>query len=146
MVLSICVLLTTGCGTFVNGIHQDLTVTSSPGGSEVSIDGVPLGTTPVVASVTRLFGHVVKVERPGYYPIEASVVPVASTWEWGNLISWGLIGFAVDAWTGGMYELSREIIHADFPSKPSASTKSVSEAPKASALEHYPTKLPVVYK
>lgn len=127
MVLCACVPLATGCGTIVNGIHQDLAITSSPGGSSVSIDGVPSGTTPVVVPVKRLHAHVVKVERPGYYPFEASVVPMTSTWEWGNVIFAGLIGLAVDAWTGGMYDLSRESIHADFPFHPEKSIKSSAE-------------------
>lgn len=114
-------MMTAGCGTVVNGMHQDLAVTSMPGGSRVSIDGAPAGTTPVVVPVRRSHSHVVKVERDGYLPVEASVVPVTSTWEWGNILFAGVIGVAVDAWTGGMFELSQDRVSAQFPSKPDRS-------------------------
>lgn len=126
VLLCFMVLFVTGCGTIVNGFHQDLAITSNPGGANVSVDGVPSGTTPIVASLRRGDAHVVKIEQPGYYPVEASVVPVTSTWEWGNVLSWGLIGLAVDAWTGGMYELSQDRVNAAFPSQPDKSTKTAS--------------------
>jgi hypothetical protein len=116
-IMALCGLVsfTTGCGTLVNGMRQDLTVTSDPGGAEVSIDGVPRGTTPVVAAVSRRHAHVVKVEQPGYHPIETSVVQETSAWEWGNVISWGPIGVVVDALTGGMYYLSQDRVNVSFP-------------------------------
>ena len=120
--------LATGCGTFVNGMHQDLTVTSNPGGADVSVDGVPLGTTPVVTSVSRKHGHVVKVEQPGYHPVEASIVPETSAWEWGNVIFGGIIGVAVDALTGGMYYLSQDRVNANFPRHPNNPMPSVAVA------------------
>lgn len=123
VLLCFMVPVVTGCGTVVNGFHQDLAITSDPGGANVSVDGVPSGTTPIVASLWRRSAHVVKVEQPGYYPFEASVVPVTSTWEWGNIIFGGLIGLAVDAWTGGMYELSQDKVNAAFPSQPDKTVK-----------------------
>ena len=126
VLLCFMVLFVTGCGTVVNGFHQDLAITSDPGGANVSVDGIPSGKTPIVASLKLGDAHVVKVEQPGYYPFEASVVPVTSTWEWGNIIFAGLIGLAVDAWTGGMYELSQDRVHAAFPSQPNNSTKTAS--------------------
>lgn len=125
--LCFMVLSATGCGLVVNGIHQDLAITSSPGGAHVSVDGVQRGTTPVVVPLSRKHAHVVAVEQDGYRPIEASVVPVTSTWEWGNIIFAGLIGLAVDAWTGGMYELSQDKVSAEFPSQPTKIVKTAAD-------------------
>lgn len=129
VILGFMVLSTTGCGTVVNGIYQDLAITSNPGGAQVSVDGISSGTTPVVVPVTRKHAHVVKVEQDGYHPIEGSVVPVTSIWEWGNVIFAGLIGLAVDAWTGGMYELSQDRVNAVFPAQ---SERTVNAAQRAS--------------
>lgn len=131
MVLCALVPLATGCGTIVNGIHQDLTVTSSPGGSAVSIDGVPHGTTPIVVPLLRSHAHVVKVEQPGYHPVEASVVPATSSWEWFNVFNGFIIGVSIDAVTGGMYYFSQDTVHAVFPTHPNKSIKSVAEASTA---------------
>lgn len=117
MLCGFMVLSATGCGTVVNGIHQDLAITSHPGGAQVSVDGISKGTTPIVIPVTRKHAHVVKVEHAGYQPIEASVVPQTSIWEWGNVLFAWLPGLAVDAWTGGMYELSQERVYAVFPAQ-----------------------------
>jgi hypothetical protein len=121
--LCLMVVSMSGCGLVVNGIHQDLAITSDPGGAQVSVDGVQRGTTPVVVPVKRKHSHVVKVEVEGYEPYEASVVPQTSTWEWGNLVFGWLIGLGIDAWTGGMYELSTPRVHASFPSTPNKAVK-----------------------
>ena len=99
-ILSLLLISVSGCGTIINGVHQDLAITSNPGGAAVTVDGEDMGTTPIVASVWRKHAHVVKVEQPGYYPIETSVVPELSWWGLGNVVFAGLIGLTVDAWTG----------------------------------------------
>lgn len=104
-----------GCGLVVNGIHQDLAITSDPAGARVSVDGVPSGTTPIVAPLKRKHAHVVKVEQDGYGAVEASVSPGVSIWEWGNVLTFGPLGLAIDAWTGGMYELSSPRVHVLLP-------------------------------
>ena len=121
--LGFMVLSVTGCGTVVNGIYQDLAITSNPGGAQVSVDGISSGTTPVVVPVTRNHAHVVKLEQAGYQPIEASVVPQTSIWEWGNVIFAWLPGLAVDAWTGGMYQLSYDRVNAVFPAQTDKTVK-----------------------
>lgn len=118
VLLCALVAFTGGCGTIINGFHQDLAITSSPSGASVSIDGEPRGTTPIVVSVRRGDTHVVTVEQLGHYPMEAIVRPITSPWEWGNVISWTFIGVAIDAWTGGMYDLSQDRVNAIFPTKP----------------------------
>ena len=125
MMFGLVLLGATGCGTVVNGIHQDLAITSHPGGAQVSVDGISKGTTPVVVPVTRKHAHVVKVEHEGYQPMEASVVPQTSIWEWGNVIFAWLPGLAVDAWTGGMYELSHDRVNAVFPTQTERTIKTV---------------------
>ena len=129
MVLCALVPLATGCGTIVNGFHQDLTVTSSPGGADVSVDGVAHGTTPVVVSLSRSHSHVVKVEQPGHDPVEHSVSPQTSAWEWLNVFNGFIIGISIDAWTGGMYYLSQDSVNANFPRHQNNPIKSTADAP-----------------
>jgi hypothetical protein len=134
MVLCAFAPLATGCGTIVNGSKQDLTVTSTPGGSTVSIDGVPSGTTPIVVPVRRSHAHVVKVEQAGYSPVEVSVVPVTSQWEWFNVFNGFIIGVSIDAWTGGMYVLSNEEVNVEFLMLPNKSTASAAGASPTSSV------------
>ena len=120
-------LTVTGCGTVVNGNHQDLAITSYPGGATVSVDGVQRGSTPVVVPVSRKHAHVVAVTHDGYHPYEASVVPMVSTWVWGNWMYLGVFGVAVDAWTGGLWDLSQDKVHAQLASHPTATVKTAQE-------------------
>ena len=126
IVLFVMVGITTGCGFAINGIHQDLAITSTPSGAQVYVDGVSHGTSPAVVAVKRKHAHVVRVEKDGQ-AVETSVTPTTSIWEWGNLVFGWLPGLGIDAWTGGMYEFPNTQIHADFPSVPEKPVKTAHE-------------------
>jgi len=69
---------------------------------------MPLGTTPVVAHLRRKDNHIIKIEMDGYQPFEMATTRKVSGWVWGNIIFGGLIGLAVDAITGGLYNVTPE--------------------------------------
>jgi hypothetical protein len=54
-----------GCSFFASG-RQPLTVSSSPGGAKVTINGERVGTTPVVYSISRAAEASILVEKEGY--------------------------------------------------------------------------------
>ena len=45
-------------------------------------------------------------------PYETTLTKSVSGWVWGNILAGGLIGLAVDAITGGLYNLSPEQVQA----------------------------------
>lgn len=98
------------CATIMHGSSQDVGISSSPTNAKVSVDNMPKGNTPIVASLTRKDNHVVKIELAGYAPFEATLTKKVSGWVWGNIVFGGLIGLAVDAITGGLYNLTPEQI------------------------------------
>ena len=114
----------------MDGTHRDVAITSYPGTAQVIIDGVPKGTTPLVASLWRGGAHVVRFERDGQEPIEQSITrDHFHFWAAGNSVTLGL-GLLIDAWTGGLYDLSHKRLIANFPSHPdlkNTSTKTVLE-------------------
>lgn len=118
-------LTLTGCATIMNQNHQDLAIVSQSGPSCVSIDGQRIGLTPLVTPLTRGQVHVVRVEQEGHLPYETSVVPVTSPWVFGNFFFGGLIGLAIDALTGSMYDLSHQQITAILPVMPQLQASSV---------------------
>jgi hypothetical protein len=65
-----------------------------------------MGNTPVVAKLSRKDNHIVKLNLDGYQPFEATLTRSTSGWVWGNIVFGGLIGLAVDAMSGGLYNLS----------------------------------------
>ncbi len=105
-------LLLTSCASIIHGGSQDVGISSSPTGASVAVDNRPYGTTPVIAHLTRKDNHIVKIDLSGYQPFEATLTRKASGWVWGNIVFGGLIGLAVDAISGGLYNLTPEQITA----------------------------------
>jgi uncharacterized protein YceK len=112
-----CLIITlVGCATVIHGTKQDIGITSVPTGATVTIDGISYGTTPTIVKLARGKMHTVKIELPGYRPYETVITKDISGWVFGNIILGGLIGLAVDAFSGGLYNLSPEQIQATLAS------------------------------
>lgn len=120
------ILALTACASIIHGTHQDVGITSAPTGASVTIDNLRSGNTPVFAKLTRKDNHVLRVELPGYQPLDMTLTRSVSGWVWGNVAIGGLIGLAVDAISGGMYKLSPEQLSATLSA--SATHASVTNA------------------
>lgn len=100
------ILALAGCASIMHGTSQDIGFQSTPTNAKVTVDGLPMGNTPVVAKLSRKDNHIVKMNLDGYQPFEATLTRSTSGWVWGNVVFGGLIGLAVDAMTGGLYNLN----------------------------------------
>jgi uncharacterized protein YceK len=107
-------LLTTGCASIMHGTKQDIGISSSPTNARVIVDNQPLGATPMVAKLARGDNHIVRIEMDGYAPFEATLTKKVSGWVWGNIVFGGFIGLAVDAISGGLYNLTPEQVAAQL--------------------------------
>lgn len=107
VVVASCLVLA-GCATIMHGSGQDVGFSSTPTAAKVTVDNKPLGNTPVIAKLARKDNHVVKMELEGFQPFEATLTRKTSGWVWGNVLFGGLIGLAVDAISGGLYNLTPE--------------------------------------
>ncbi len=110
-------VLASACASIIHGTHQDVGISSSPTNAAVKVDGNIVGNTPVNAKLTRKDRHIISIEMPGYQPYETTFTRGVSGWVWGNIAFGGLIGLAVDAIDGGMYQLTPEQIHAEMRSQ-----------------------------
>jgi hypothetical protein len=120
--LSAAVVCLGACASIMHGTHQDVGISSSPSGAQVSIDGQSMGKTPVVAHLKRKENHIVHLELAGYKPYDTTVTRSVSGWVWGNIVIGGLIGLAVDAISGGLYKLTPEQVSASLLSAGTAGT------------------------
>lgn len=65
------VLLAASCATLTRTRAQKIPVTSSPVGATVFVNGAQQGTTPLELSLARKQkGQVIRIESPGYNPVE----------------------------------------------------------------------------
>ena len=68
------VLLSPGCATLAGKSTQKIPVTSSPAGAAVIINGIGKGVTPLMIKLDRMLkGPVIRIESPGYNPVEIRV-------------------------------------------------------------------------
>jgi hypothetical protein len=102
--------LMSGCCTIIHGRHQDVGMSSAPPGAKVYVDSVYVGTTPIVVPIKRGDTHVVRLEKDGYVPFDATLTHKVSGWVWGNIAFGGLIGLGVDAAAGSLYNIYPEQI------------------------------------
>jgi PEGA domain-containing protein len=108
------------CASIMHGTHQDIGISSNPTGAQVLVDGQTKGTTPVIANLTRKDNHIVRIDLAGYKPFETTLTRSVSGWVWGNIVFGGLIGLAVDAIDGGLYNLTPEQISSTLLSNTAA--------------------------
>lgn len=111
------------CASIIHGTSQQIGIGSNPSGAKVTVSGQSLGTTPTIADLKRKDNHIVKIEMDGYMPYETTLTKKVSGWVWGNILFGGLIGLAVDAINGGLYNLSPEQIQATLSKEESANLR-----------------------
>jgi hypothetical protein len=105
-------LALSACASIMHGTSQDIGISSSPTGAKVMIDNQQGANTPYVAKLSRKDNHIVKIDLDGYQPAELTLTKSVSGWVWGNIVFGGLIGLAVDAISGGLYNLTPEQLQA----------------------------------
>ena len=93
------------CATIIHGTSEDVSIRSTPDSAAVLVDGQPAGHTPVTFKMSRKENHTVTLNLPGYEPATVPVTRDVSGWFFGNILIGGLVGIAVDAIDGGMYNL-----------------------------------------
>lgn len=104
-------MLGSGCATIIHGTTQEIPVTSEPPGATVATTGDVKTTTPGKLELKRKTGHVLTFTKEGYKPETTKLESVLSGAVAGNIIAGGLIGWGVDAATGGDSRLVPESVH-----------------------------------
>jgi len=101
-------LVFTSCCSIIHGTKQEIGVNSNPSGAKVFVNGASMGTTPATLNLDRSGSHKIRIELDGYQPYEMTLTKSVSGWVWGNILFGGLIGLAVDAIDGALYDLNPE--------------------------------------
>ena len=92
--LTVAVVLLSGCATLAHGRHQEVTILSLPVGARVYRGNVLLGLTPMRATFARRESRLVLTfEKDGYQPASVRVERGKSAWLAGD-IAFGPLQFA----------------------------------------------------
>ena len=97
------VFFLTSCASMCGGVRKNVAVRSEPSGALVRLDGVTRGLTPTVLHPSTSSEHMIRVEMPGYVPVEVRLRRGISAWEWGNLANGLFPGVLYDGATGALY-------------------------------------------
>lgn len=105
LIVAMCVVLI-GCATIVNDNYVDLPVETEPPGATVTYNGQTY-ITPCALEIPRGEERtvIVRVEKPGYKPVEIRLERSLDGWLWGDIVCGGLIGLAIDFISGDAYDL-----------------------------------------
>lgn len=127
--LSLPLLLLAGCATIVHGTNESVAISSTPTHAQLFVDNAYIGSTPMIVKMARREKHTVRIELKGYQPYEMTLEPHFSGWAFGNIIFGGglFIGLAVDAISGGLYQLTPDQINAEMRKKGIALSKTGDE-------------------
>lgn len=109
-----------GCATIVHGTTQKIPVSSDPSGANLTIAGqTTKHTTPCEVELSRKSDHILKIEKDGCQSSTVEIRHVVSGAVAGNILAGGLIGWGVDASSGGQYRLVPETVNVTLkPSQP----------------------------
>ena len=100
----------TGCASIVSGRQQTISFTSSPDDAVVTIDGKPIGKTPISTQLQRKgSSQIVTLEKPGYKTVTFQIKATVNGWFFGNLIFGGLLGSSTDSSTGAINAYSQDM-------------------------------------
>lgn len=125
------------CATTLRGTTDVLVVESDPPGARVTVSNGLTGSTPGTFTLRRKGNYVVTIAKDGYEPVTVNVthkvVGAGSAGMAGNILLGGLIGAAVDAGSGAMYDLVPNPVRVNLVAMsiqvPGASPPAVALAP-----------------
>jgi hypothetical protein len=120
----ICTVFFTGCSTVFNTSTQMVELNTMPYNAKIIIDGNKFGTTPQKVNLERGDTHLVRFELDGYEPYEIMLTQKVSNWVWLNVLNGFVPGWAIDMFSGSMYNVLPDKINAELPpAKPAPPTK-----------------------
>ncbi len=114
-----------GCATIIQGTSQDISFNSNVKGAEVTVNGVVVGKTPVVAHLKKKSKHaVIVISKEGYKTKKLLLRSKTTGWFWGNILLGGCVGSSTDSSTGAKNEYAPSQLFITL--EPSASEGDVS--------------------
>lgn len=105
----LAIVLLTGCATLLNGPRQDIPVTTSPKEAAVTAEENS-ALTPTTFTLERNRDYLLTITKEGYETQKIKIVHVINAAAAGNLLTFGMIGVAIDTATGACWTLKPEEI------------------------------------
>lgn len=108
---------TSSCATILQSGPDRIPVRSEPEGATVLLNGMPVGTTPMMVEVNRADDCSIEIRKDGYQTFALSRDKVVSGWVFGNILIGGVIGLGVDLITHNQGHYSDDPIFTNLQTK-----------------------------
>jgi hypothetical protein len=106
--------LASGCATIVHGTTQDIPISTKPEGCIAKTADGQECKTPCKMSLKRKEDHIINISKEGHETSTVKIQHVVSGAVAGNILAGGLIGWGIDAATGGQYRLVPELVDVEL--------------------------------
>ncbi len=126
-------IISSGCATIIHGTTQDLNITTDPSGADLNVDGQEHYKSPAKITMKRKDDHIIEVNMDGYQKETVNIKSVVSGAVAGNILAGGLIGWGVDAASGGQYRLVPE--NVDLRLRPAVSQTIATSKESSASIE-----------
>ena len=108
-------LLFSGCAYILSTDSQDISISSSPAGAQVTIKttgGIEVftGTTPAQAHLKRKNEYIIEVTLDGHTPKKIHLTQSINPATFWNLLGGGIPGWIIDGVSGAIWKLEPETI------------------------------------
>ncbi|MFP3868507.1 MAG: SHOCT domain-containing protein [Desulfobacteraceae bacterium] len=126
MIIFVALGLISGCATIIHGTTQEVAITTDPSEADLVVDGRERYKSPAKITMKRKEDHMVEVTKDGYQKETVNIKSVLSGAVAGNIIAGGLIGWGIDAASGGQYRLVPD--HVDLRLRPLSASEASQES------------------
>ena len=97
--------LATGCASIIDGNTQSISFAPNPDSATVTLNGAPIGKTPVTVPIKRQAGaQTLKFSKEGFKDHEVPLTTTLNPWFLGNLVTGGLLGSTTDGLSGAAFK------------------------------------------
>jgi len=104
LTLILLAMVSSGCATILDGSSQPVTFNSSPNGARIYVNGMEIGTTPLVMPVKRSKTTMILAKKNGYEDQQLVLQTKTNTYFWGNILF--LYGSTTDYMSDAIIEYS----------------------------------------
>lgn len=114
LIFTVLLVGLSGCATIINGTTQAVSFTTKPEGAAVKAGEGMTCQTPCKLTLARKQDHAILINKEGYEDASLTIQHVISGAVAGNIIAGGLIGWGIDAISGGQYKLVPEAVSLEL--------------------------------
>jgi len=113
LLLAVLMFSATSCASIISGRKQEITVSASQPGVQVS-DGRQTWTAPAVLTLPRKQATILTFSKEGYRTQSVPLNQAVNGWAVGNIFLGGPIGLGIDALSGALWKFVPEAVSVDL--------------------------------